>query len=59
MAALEPHFAARLAERFALRSLTVDALREIFAAHDAAYWEEWARKHDLPIVAVRDALPAS
>ncbi len=54
VAALEPHFAKRLAERFALTRLSVQTLRELFAAHDSAYWEEWARKHDLPIVAVRD-----
>lgn len=57
VAALEPHFAKRIAERFALTTLTVEALREIFAAHDTAYWEDWARKHDLPIVAVRDPFP--
>jgi alpha-methylacyl-CoA racemase len=55
VAALEPHFARRLAERFALAEITVESLRELFAAHDAAYWEEWAREHDLPIVAVRDS----
>jgi crotonobetainyl-CoA:carnitine CoA-transferase CaiB-like acyl-CoA transferase len=53
VAALEPHFARRLAERFALREITIDSLRELFAAHDADYWEGWAREHDLPIVAVR------
>jgi len=58
VAALEPHFAKRLAERFALRELTIDTLRELFAAHDSAYWEEWARKNDLPIVAVRDPFPS-
>ena len=57
VAALEPHFAKRLAERFALAELTIETLRELFAAHDSAYWEEWARKHDLPIVAVRDPFP--
>ena len=53
VAALEPHFAQRLAERFALRQISVEALRDLFAAHDAQYWEAWAREHDLPIVAVR------
>ena len=53
VAALEPHFARRLAERFALREITIESLRELFAAHDAEYWEKWARDHDLPIVAVR------
>ena len=57
VAALEPHFAKRLAERFALPSLSIATLGELFAAHDSAYWEAWARKHDLPIVAVRDPYP--
>lgn len=55
VAALEPHFAKRLAERFALAEITVEALRDLFSAHDAAYWEAWACEHDLPIVAVRDS----
>jgi crotonobetainyl-CoA:carnitine CoA-transferase CaiB-like acyl-CoA transferase len=53
VAALEPHFAQRLAERFALAEISIESLRELFAAHDADYWESWAREHDLPIVAVR------
>jgi crotonobetainyl-CoA:carnitine CoA-transferase CaiB-like acyl-CoA transferase len=53
VAALEPRFEQRLAEKFALGKLTADALRDLFATHDAAYWEDWARKNDLPIVAVR------
>ena len=57
VAALEPHFAQRLAERFALRQISVEALRDLFAAHDAQYWEAWAREHDLPIVAVRIPAP--
>jgi crotonobetainyl-CoA:carnitine CoA-transferase CaiB-like acyl-CoA transferase len=54
VAALEPHFAQRLAQRFALAELDAASLRELFATHDADYWEAWAREHDLPIVAVRD-----
>ena len=57
VAALEPHFAQRLAQRFALTEISVDALRELFAAHDADYWQAWAREHDLPIVAVRIPSP--
>ncbi len=53
VAALEPRFAQRLAQRFALEEISVDALADLFAAHDADYWEAWARGHDLPIVAVR------
>jgi crotonobetainyl-CoA:carnitine CoA-transferase CaiB-like acyl-CoA transferase len=54
IAALEPHFAKRLAERFALKEIGVDELRDLFLAHDADYWQAWGREHDLPIVAVRD-----
>jgi crotonobetainyl-CoA:carnitine CoA-transferase CaiB-like acyl-CoA transferase len=57
VAALEPHFAQRLAQRFALPEITVERLRELFATHDADYWQSWAREHDLPIVAVRDPFP--
>ena len=57
VAALEPHFAQRLAQRFGLSEITVEALRELFTSHDAAYWEAWALEHDLPIVAVRDPFP--
>ena len=59
VAALEPRFEKRLAEKFALGRLTHDGLRALFATHDATYWEEWARKNDLPIVAVRDASSSS
>jgi crotonobetainyl-CoA:carnitine CoA-transferase CaiB-like acyl-CoA transferase len=55
LAALEPRFEKRLAEKFALGRLTHEGLRALFATHDADYWEEWARKNDLPIVAVRGA----
>ena len=54
VAALEPHFEKKLGDKFALGKLTVDALRELFAAHDAQYWEEWGRRNDIPIVAVRE-----
>ena len=54
VAALEPHFAKALAEKLALPELTMEALGKHFATRDARYWEDWARNHDLPIVAVRD-----
>ena len=54
VAALEPHFEKKLGDKFALESLTIDALRALFASHDADYWEEWGRRNDVPIVAVRD-----
>ncbi len=54
VAALEPHFEKKLGDKFALGRLTVDALKAVFAAHDPEYWEEWGRRNDVPIVAVRD-----
>jgi crotonobetainyl-CoA:carnitine CoA-transferase CaiB-like acyl-CoA transferase len=55
VAALEPEFAARLAQSLALAQLSVEALRVRFAEQTASQWEAWARERDLPIVAVRDA----
>ena len=52
VAALEPHFAQRLADALQLPSLTTDMLRERFRAQPMAHWEAWAREHDLPLVAV-------
>ena len=53
VAALEPHFARRLAQAFALPELTVEGLREKFSSQTDMQWERWARERDLPIVAVR------
>ena len=57
VAALEPHFARRLAEAFGLESLTRPALAARFAAESAEHWERWARALDLPIVAVSHPYP--
>ena len=54
LAALEPHFTARLLEvlELAPEDLTRERLAEVFATRTAAEWEEWASTHDLPLVAV-------
>jgi alpha-methylacyl-CoA racemase len=52
VAALEPHFARRLADALGVASLEAAALRERFAADTAEAWQRWARDNDLPIVAV-------
>lgn len=52
VAALEPHFAQRLADAFQLASLSVEALKERFARESVAHWVGWARSRDLPIAAV-------
>ncbi|HUP98063.1 MAG TPA: CaiB/BaiF CoA-transferase family protein [Usitatibacter sp.] len=53
VAALEPHFAERLAQALGLEVLTVEALRACFASQSAAHWQRWALERDLPIVALR------
>jgi alpha-methylacyl-CoA racemase len=52
VAALEPHFRARLYELLGASDGT--DLSKAFATKSAREWEQWARDHDLPIVAVRD-----
>ena len=53
VAALEPHFAQRLAEALGVASLDRAKLAERFAAESATHWERWASERDIPIVAVR------
>lgn len=52
LAALEAHFQARLSEALELETLDVEALTACFAQHPDAYWENLARRHDLPLCAV-------
>ena len=53
VAALEPHFQKKLADKFALAAVTREALSALFATHDADYWEDWGRRNDIPMVSVR------
>jgi alpha-methylacyl-CoA racemase len=53
VAALEAHFAARLASELGLAGLEAAALRDVFSGCSAEHWESWARERDLPIVALR------
>ena len=53
VAALERHFARALAEALGLAEPQHAAFAKSFAAETSAHWENWARAHDLPIVAVR------
>ncbi|MDQ4489239.1 CoA transferase [Sinomonas sp. ASV486] len=55
VAALEPHFARRLAVHV---GGTRDELARAFAARPAAYWEALGKAHDLPLVAVREPAAA-
>jgi crotonobetainyl-CoA:carnitine CoA-transferase CaiB-like acyl-CoA transferase len=52
VAALEPHFRARLYEALGLSPGT--ALGDAFRMRGATEWERWAVEHDLPISAVRE-----
>ena len=53
VAALEPHFAERLAQALQLEALSVETLRARFATETADHWQRWAAERDLPIVALR------
>lgn len=55
LAALEPHFVARLADALDLApdALTRERLAGVFATRSASEWQAWADEHDVPLVAVR------
>lgn len=53
VAALEPHFLARLLDALGLSVADGESLATIFAQKSAATWEAWAEERDLPIAAVK------
>lgn len=53
VAALEPHFWARLQRELGLDGATYDDLAAILATRAAEEWESWAAERDLPITALR------
>jgi len=53
VAALEPHFAARLYQQLNLPPNS--DLSSSMLERTASEWESWGREHDLPMAAVRDA----
>lgn len=53
VAALEPHFQARLREGLRLDELTHEALAQEFRTRTRDEWEAWARDLDLPLAAIR------
>lgn len=55
IAALEPHFAARLLTELGLGKGNRSEVERIFATRTAAAWEEWASERDLPLMAVQMA----
>ncbi len=53
VAALEPHFLARLRRELAPEHFHQSVLGEIFRDESVAYWEAWGAEHDLPLAALR------
>jgi crotonobetainyl-CoA:carnitine CoA-transferase CaiB-like acyl-CoA transferase len=52
LAALEPHFQARLASALDA-DLTVERLTQVFLGRSTSEWIAWAKANDLPLAAVR------
>ena len=57
VAALEPHFWAKLREELGLGDAGREELEAIFRRETAAHWEEWAAGRDLPVAAVKEPRP--
>ena len=56
LAALEPHFQAKLAQALGVDANDRDALAARFAEHTSAHWEELAQSWDVPLASLaRDA----
>jgi crotonobetainyl-CoA:carnitine CoA-transferase CaiB-like acyl-CoA transferase len=55
LAALEPRFWNRLSMELGLPDPDRRQLEGVFVTRTAPEWEAWARHHDLPLVAVREA----
>jgi crotonobetainyl-CoA:carnitine CoA-transferase CaiB-like acyl-CoA transferase len=51
LAALEPHFFARLCELLAVTGSRSE-LEAVFATRSALQWQEWAEEHDVPLAAI-------
>jgi crotonobetainyl-CoA:carnitine CoA-transferase CaiB-like acyl-CoA transferase len=56
LAALEPHFQARLKEGLGLAELTAEALAAAFLARTRAEWDAWGKAQDIPLAGVHDPL---
>jgi crotonobetainyl-CoA:carnitine CoA-transferase CaiB-like acyl-CoA transferase len=56
LAALEPHFWESFTRELGIpdAGVTCDDLRKLFLRQSASEWEEWATRHDIPIVAVQE-----
>lgn len=58
LAALEPHFRRKLLDELGLETAGYDELARVFLTGTASYWEKWAAARDLPLAALREAVPA-
>jgi len=54
VAALEPHFFARLKELLALKTGSYEELKAVFATRTAEEWQRWGEENRLPLAAVRE-----
>jgi crotonobetainyl-CoA:carnitine CoA-transferase CaiB-like acyl-CoA transferase len=54
LAALEPHFQARLKAGLRLNELTAEVLAAAFVTRSAAEWDDWGKVQDIPLAAVRE-----
>jgi crotonobetainyl-CoA:carnitine CoA-transferase CaiB-like acyl-CoA transferase len=52
VAALEPHFSARLKDELELETLSKKALETVFKQRSADEWAAWANERDIPIVPI-------
>ena len=51
LAALEPHFAARV-QTASQTAFTVESLNRFFSQQSTQYWQRWASEHDIPLAVV-------
>jgi crotonobetainyl-CoA:carnitine CoA-transferase CaiB-like acyl-CoA transferase len=53
VAALEPHFSARLKQELGLSKLSHEAVAVKLKQQSAREWESWAKQRDIPIAIVK------
>ena len=53
LAALEPHFSARLKEQLELETLNAESLSQVFKQSTASEWVTWAKERDIPLAEIK------
>jgi crotonobetainyl-CoA:carnitine CoA-transferase CaiB-like acyl-CoA transferase len=53
VAALEPHFARKLASELGVGGADRAEIEKVFRARSAGFWQDWAAERDLPLVAIQ------